>query len=227
MAENAAVVPTRRLFARVAHDIRRGVEVNGGGAWLGRVVEGAVGRVYRRARLVVIEQDLAKLADAPAPAGVRIAPFREEWGAVDAVVTTSILREFRRRHAAGRECLVAWRGDRVVGYTWMSRVCDAAVEGLPLALPADAAYLWDLFVEVAERGSGLGSALAKRRLAWAKDAGFARGWRAVSVTNRASLRTAEKSGALRILGEIRVERTLGPRRLFEEPAAGVPLLRLR
>ncbi|MDX1393217.1 MAG: GNAT family N-acetyltransferase [Gemmatimonadota bacterium] len=216
--------PTRSAVSRLVHDVRVGIATNGTRAWLGRVADGAAGRVYRRARLVVIEQDLGLLTDVPTPVGIRIAPFHEEWQAVDAIVTSNIMREFRRRHAAGRECLLAWRGDRVVGYTWMSRSCDA-VEGLPLALPHDAAYLWDLFVSVSERGSGVGSALTRLRLAWAREAGFARGWRAVSVTNRASLRTAEKTGALRILGEIRIERTLGPRRLIEEPAVGVPLLR--
>jgi len=217
-------VSSRGPVSRIFHDIEVGVETSGTRAFAARVFRGQLGRVYRRARLMVIEQDIASTTDVRVPDGVRIQPFAGEWSDVDRIVTSSIMREFRRRADAGRECLLAWRGDRVVGYTWMSRRIDPAVEGLPLALPESAAYLWDLFVTLAERGSGVGSALTKARLAWAGEAGFTLGWRAISVTNRPSIRTAEKTGAVRVLGEIRIEKTFGPKRLIEERFEDRPLL---
>jgi len=195
---------------------------------VGRVVRARVSPLFARVRLVVIEQDTGAIAHVAMPAGVRIAPLEgtpREDAALDRLLTSGIRGDFAHRLAAGRECLVAWRGDRAIGYTWMSRTVDPAVESLPLALPDDAAYLWDLFVVRDERGSGVGSALTQARLAWAHDAGFARGWRAISPRNRPSVRTAEKTGAVRILGEIVVERTLGRRRFREVRAAGRPLLR--
>jgi GNAT superfamily N-acetyltransferase len=102
---------------------------------------------------------------------------------------------------------------------------DPAVEGLPLALPDAAAYLWDLFVLRSERGSGVGSALTAARLAWAHERGFPLGWRVIRPLNRASVRTVEKTGEPRVLGEIRIARTFGPRRFSEVPSGDRPLLR--
>jgi len=187
-------------------------------------------RLWTRRRLLVIEQDTAALAEVRTPDGVRIAPLEgtaAEARALDEILTSGIAREFARRRAAGREGLIAWRGDRAVGYTWMSRSVDPAVEGLPLALPEEAAYLWDLFVVRDERGTGVGSALTAARLAWARDEGFAFGWRLVRPANRASVRTAEKTGEVGILGEIRIERTFGPRLVREVRCADRPLLTAR
>lgn len=215
---------TRGLIPRLLHDVQVGVHTSGPRAFVGRVLRGQVGRLYRRALLRVIEHDIASTINVPTPEGVQITAFNEDWDAVDPFVTYQLMREFRRRDSAGRECLLAWRDGRVVGYSWMSRKIDPAVEGLPLALPDDAVYLWDLFVATRERGTGVGSALTKARFAVASEAGFTRGWRAISVTNEPSIRTAEKLGAVRVLGEIRIERTFGPKRLIEERFEDRPLL---
>jgi GNAT superfamily N-acetyltransferase len=220
--------PARGFLARFFHDLRVGASRGGVMSLIGRVARARTSPLFARVRLLVIEQDTGAIADVRTPEGVRIAPLEgtaEEDAALDRLLTSGIRRHFARRLAAGRECLVAWRGDRAIGYTWMSRTVDPAVESLPLALPDDAAYLWDLFVVRDERGSGVGSALTRARLGWARDAGFARGWRAISPRNRPSVRTAEKTGAVRILGEIVVERILGSRRFREVRAAGRPLLR--
>lgn len=195
---------------------------------IGRVARARVSPLFSRVRLMVIEQDTSAITDVGTPEGVRIAPIEgtaEEDAALDRLLTSGIRRDFSRRLAAGRECLVAWRGERAIGYGWLSERVDAAVENLPLLVPSGTAYLWDLFVVRDERGGGVGSALTRSRLMRAHEAGSALAWWAISPRNRPSLRTAEKTGAVRILGEIVVERTLGSRRFREIRAAGRPLLR--
>jgi GNAT superfamily N-acetyltransferase len=71
-------------------------------------------------------------------------------------------------------------------------------------LPSHAAYLWDLYVVPEERSSGVGSALASARIQVAKERGFREGWRMISPTNAASLRTLAKTGAhTRVVGEMK------------------------
>lgn len=214
-------------LARFLHDVRVGARRDGVRALFSRVFRARVAAACQRTRLIVIEQETGALPDVRVPDGLRIALLEgtpAELRALDEIVTSGIRRDFERRLAAGRECLVAWCGDRALGYTWMSRTVDPAVEGLPLALPEGAAYLWDLFVMRDERGTGVGSALTRARLAWARDRGLPLGWRAIRPRNRASVRTVEKTGEARLLGEIRISRTFGPRRISEVPFTDRPLL---
>lgn len=197
-------------------------------ALIGRVARARIAPLFARVRLVVIERDTSAIADVGTPEGVRIAPLagtEEEEEALDRLLTSGIQGHFARRRAAGRECLVAWRGERAIGYGWLSVSVDAAVENIPLLVPPGTAYLWDLFVVRDERGGGVGSALTRSRLKRAREAGCTFAWWAISPRNRPSLRTAEKTGAVRVLGEIVVERTFGNRRYREVRAAGRPLLR--
>jgi ribosomal protein S18 acetylase RimI-like enzyme len=96
--------------------------------------------------------------------------------------------------ARGRHCLIAWRNEQPVGYTWVSAGIgpDVSVWPLPFQFPSDAAYLWNLYVLPSERSSGIGTALARARLQLARELGFREGWRMVAPTNRASLRTVQK-----------------------------------
>jgi GNAT superfamily N-acetyltransferase len=100
--------------------------------------------------------------------------------------------------------LVAWRGSQPVGYAWVATEMRPEVSQCPLELPADAAYLWDLYVVPAERRSGVGSALASERLRAARALGRTEGWRMITPDNTASLRTLHRTGAsTRVVGEIR------------------------
>lgn len=223
-----AATPPRGAAGRLLHDLGVGARRGGPGALVSRVLRARIAAVYERTRLIVIEQETGGLPDVRVPEGVRIATLdgtAAEFRSLDELLTSGIRRDFDRRLAAGRECLVARRGDRAIGYTWMSRTVDPAVEGLPLALPEGAAYLWDLFVVRSERGTGVGSALTRARLVWTHDCGMPLGWRAIRPRNRASVRTVEKTGEARILGEIRIERTFGPRRISEVRYGGRPLIR--
>lgn len=184
--------------------MRVGLETAGPVEFWSRVSRGLARRIYLNERFIIVEQRLDGIVDVPVCEGVRIALLGEDRAALDRILTARQRIAFDRRIRAGRECLLAWRGARVIGYTWMSISVDPSIEGTPLALPPGAAYLWDLFVVRAERGAGIGSALTAARLAWARRQGFDLGWRMIVPSNRPSLRTAEKTGTMRVLGEVLV-----------------------
>ena len=118
------------------------------------------------------------------------------------------LEAFRTLLAGGRIGVVAWRDGRAVGYAWMAERLGPEVTRCPVPLPEEAVYLWDLYVLPAERGRGIGSALAAERLAIARELGYQEGWRMIAPGNFASLRTLRAGGSTRIVGEIRYFRFL-------------------
>ncbi len=111
---------------------------------------------------------------------------------------------FRRLLEIGCVGVVAWRGTAPIGYAWVATEIRPEVTHCPLELPEHAAYLWDLYVCPAERGSGVGSALASERLRVAHSLGRTEGWRMITPDNRASLRTLHRTAAAtRVVGDLR------------------------
>ena len=162
-------------------------------------------RVVRFSRLRVFAQPLDVIPELAAPDGVTIAPLQLAQIPLLAPIAGVRDRErFRRLLGTGCSGLVAWRGARAVGYAWVATEMRPEVSQCRLELPATAAYLWDLYVVPAERGSGVGSALASERLRTARALGRTEGWRVITPDNAASLRTLHRSGAsTRLVGEIR------------------------
>jgi GNAT superfamily N-acetyltransferase len=181
----------------------------------------SVHRVFRRGRLTVFAQPLAAAREVPPPPGVRLAPLAEEnWPALQEVVTRRDLERFRRLADLGHLCILAWRGSRPIGYAWVALRMEPEVSLCPVPLPADAAYLWDLYVVPAERSSGVGSALAGARLRLARERGYRVGWRMIERSNHASLRTLVKSGGTaRVVGEVRYVKLLSRMHTRFAPAA--------
>jgi ribosomal protein S18 acetylase RimI-like enzyme len=176
-----------------------------GGAWRELRVR-TFDRISRRGLALLLEHVVEDVPHLPLPDGVRIAPFAgPDWTAFLALTTERRIARFRTRIARGRECLVAWRGERPVGFTWMSARMERDIETYPLPLPHDAAYHWDLYVASAERGNGLGTALAFARLHHSQARSYRLGWRLIDVDNRASQKTAQKTAtaSTRVLGELR------------------------
>jgi GNAT superfamily N-acetyltransferase len=162
-------------------------------------------RLVQVGRCVVFAQPLDRLPEIPPPEGVSISLMNE--AGCDALVPLVSQREldrFRVRLANGRHCFVAWRGIRPIGYAWVADRVGPDVTVVPLPLPPDAAYLWDLYVLPAERCNGIGSALASARCQLARARGFREGWRMIAPSNHASIRTLVRSGpGARVVGEMR------------------------
>lgn len=174
------------------------------GIW-GTLAARTVYRVLRTGHVVIFAQSLDGSPDLPPPSGVRIAPLSEsDWPAMSALVTQRDLARFRTLLAAGRHGVVAWRGAQPIGYGWVAGKVGPDVTACPLSLPSHAAYLWDLYVLPGERSNGVGSALARARVATARKYGFREGWRMIAPSNAASLRTLAKSARdTRVVGELR------------------------
>jgi GNAT superfamily N-acetyltransferase len=192
------------------------------GVW-GAITPRTIYRVVRVSRLTIFAQPLDPIPEVRMPAGVTIARLRlEQIPALAPIAGERDRERFRRLREIGCVGLVAWRGTRPVGYAWVATEMRPEVSHCPLELPADAAYLWDLYVIPAERRSGVGSALASERLRAARDLGRREGWRMITPDNTASLRTLHRSGAsTRVVGEIRYLK-LGSR-LFARFTPGTPV----
>lgn len=188
------------------------------GAWNALAIR-TVHRIIRTGRVVIFAQSLDGSADVAPPPGVRIAPLGEaDWSALSALVTRRDLARFRGLVAAGRHGLVAWRGSQPIGYAWVAERLGPDVTVCELALPAHAAYLWDLYVVPSERSNGVGSALASTRLQKAKELGFSEGWRMISPSNGASLRTLARTGnGTRVIGELRYVKVLSRVQMWFRP----------
>jgi ribosomal protein S18 acetylase RimI-like enzyme len=184
------------------------------GAWKALAAR-TLHRVVRTGRLVVFAHPVGShTEDTALPQGVRIARATEQdVPALSALVGQREVIRFHDLIASGRHCLIAWRDEQPVGYTWVSAGIgpDVSLWPLPFQFPSDAAYLWNLYVLPSERSSGIGTALARARLQLARELGFREGWRMVAPTNRASLRTVQKSGppGTRVIGELNFVQLLG------------------
>jgi GNAT superfamily N-acetyltransferase len=167
-------------------------------------------RVLRTGHVRVFAQSLDTSPDVAPPPGVRIAPLSEaDWPALVTLVGQRDLARFRGLMAAGRHGVVAWRDGQPIGYGWVAGHIGPDVSVCPLALPAHAAYLCDLYVIPSERSNGVGSALASARVRKARDLGFIEGWRMIAPSNGASLRTLAKTvNGVRVVAEFRFVKVL-------------------
>jgi GNAT superfamily N-acetyltransferase len=179
------------------------------GVW-GVLAPRTVDRAFRTARMHVFAQPLEGAPEVPPPPGVRIALLGEgDWPALSGLITQREAVRFRALIAAGRHCVVAWRGEQPIGYGWVAGSIGPDVTACELNLPPHAAYFWDLYVLPSERSSGVGSALASARVLTARELGFAEGWRMIAPSNTPSLRTLVRTGQnTRMVGEFRYVKLL-------------------
>lgn len=181
-----------------------------------------IDRLFRTGHMVIFAQSLETASEIAPPEGVSIRPIAPaDWPALSAMLTQRDLARFRALVAAGRHGQVAWRSSKPIGYGWVAERMGPDISAYPLALPADAAYLWDLYVLPEERCNGIGSALASARMRKARELGYSEGWRMISPSNAPSLRTlANSASGTRVIGELRYVKILSHTHARFSPAAG-------
>jgi GNAT superfamily N-acetyltransferase len=208
---SASPLPAFNPLGAFYRDVARAWQEGGGRSAWTELREWIVFPVARHGRLLLIEQQLAAVPDVPSVPGVRITPFAgPHWSLLAPIANERTRRRFQRAAARGRICLIAWRGDRPVGCTWLSPRTEWDLEQFVLALPPHTTYGWNTFVSADERGAGIGSALMHARLTHSRDLGYRASWGLVDPENRVSLRTIEKisSADTRVLGELRYVKVL-------------------
>jgi GNAT superfamily N-acetyltransferase len=224
-AREAGDAATGRLrsIGRALHDFRRDAAITwdygGPAAIWSALLDRTIRRLYRRQRGILFEEDLTAVREERPPPGVEIRVLADrDWEPVARALTTRAFARFRRNTMPGDTCLVAWRGERPVGFTWMSEP-GRKLESLPVPLPSDAVYGRDLWVDPRERRRGVGSALVRARLAYTRQRGFRRTWRIILEDNRPAFRTLERSsgGDARVLGTVLYVTFLGRMRIRYEP----------
>jgi GNAT superfamily N-acetyltransferase len=204
-----------KAMRSAVRDVRRDLVSmwRGGGAAAAReaVLHRTLHRLYRRRKFLVLEHPLLDGGEGSLVEGVEIRPLEDrDWGSLKKAMTTRTIERFRRRLARGRTCLLAWSGERPIGYSWISERVEPEIEELVMPLPDDALYCWDLYVMLDERNRGVGSALANARLSHARQLGFRRAWRIVSPDNPSAIRTSLAwPPGVRMLGEVTVVKLLG------------------
>jgi len=206
----------RSLFAVIREFIR-----DSAAAWAGHGFGGLVQEwrewivfpVFRHGNLIVIEQDLEGHRPERLPQGVTIdrKSDADDWTGFASIANRRMIARMRRAMIRGRNCIVARRGGRIIGYTWISDRVDTDLELFPIPLPKDAAYGWNLYVTPTERNTGVGSALVRARLNFARMHGFRSMWRAIDARNAPTVRTVEKTWGhgSRIVGELKYVRMFG------------------
>ena len=214
------------MILRPLHDLRRDAALTWSYGGLREIKEAllnlAVYRLYRRRTGLLFEDDLTGLTQAPPPAGVEVRVLCDrDWASITGALTTRSLKRFGRQMTPQNTCFIAWDGERLIGYTWLAE-SGAPVEELPLPLPPDVTYGWDLWVDPRERRRGVGAALVRARLAYGRERGYPRAWRIVIDDNRPALRAIERGsgGAARLLGKVVYVTILGRPRARFEPETG-------
>lgn len=179
-------------------------------------------RVWRRWRAVVLEQEIAGYEVVPPPPGIEVRPCAaENLDALARIANRQMLAYFRRALAQGRTLLVAWRGERPVGYVLYSWTMheDRNVPALPL--PPDAAFIWYVYVVREERRRGVAWALLSAHHPLAVDRGVTRFWTAVQLSNWLPMEWIVRAGAKRrghrVVGRITFRKVLGTVRLRFDP----------
>jgi len=172
------------------------------GVWL-ELRRRTVDRAGAYSRYMVIEADLSTVRLIETPVGIEIRPFTEsDWSLLGDLAGSRLTRCFAAAAAAGRVCLVAWRGSTAVGYVWFSPAVDQRYESFALTLPSDAIYLWQLQVSRSARRMGIGAALVSFGLLLAKQQGYRLSWMITRCDNRAAQSTIASVAPSRVLGTL-------------------------
>jgi hypothetical protein len=133
------------------------------------------------------------------------------------------LAEIRKRFSGGRDCFVAWQGDKIVSYCWVSFNEEMVGElNLNLSLVPGEAYIWDCATLPGYRQQHLYSALLSfilRELLQKHP--VCRVWIGANLDNLASQRGIARAGFQRV-ANLLVERILAMELVWAQGAPDVP-----
>ena len=180
-------------------------------AWRSGGVEGVWLELRRRtidragsySHYLVLEADLSTLREVPVPEGIEIRPFSgPDWSLLGDLSGWRVTKWFAASAAAGRVCLVAWRGSTAVGYFWLSPEIARRYENFEIPMPPDTVYFSQIQVARSERRRHLGAALGSFGMRLARDQGYSRSWMLIRRDNVAAQSTLASLASSRVLGSI-------------------------
>ena len=109
------------------------------------------------------------------------------------------LRLWRRRLEEGKVALIAWHGDEVAWYGWVSMEFEhEPVFDVDLDLRQDEGYVLDAYTNPKYRGSNLHTYMSVKRLQRLKEMGARRAVGIAAKQNVASRRAHQKGGAVEV-----------------------------
>lgn len=179
-------------------DVTEAWQQGGAGAMWGELREWLLYPAARHGKLLLVEQALPDSIEVRPPPGVRIERLNDRhWDALAAICKRRMLRRHRRALQRGRVGILAIRDEQVLGYTWLSDEMDRDLEVYPVKLRPKAVYGWNLFVDPAERGKGIGSALVRARMRMARELGYETTMRVIDPENQPAIATVRNSSSER------------------------------
>jgi len=169
-------------------------------------------------RVVVLRFDAAA-SEQPrlrGPGSVRLATYAD----LDGLAACRNRPElFAKRFSAGDRCVVGTVGGRIVGFEWFSLRGAQAEEryGYAIAIPADAVYLYDAYIEPAYRLSGLWVRFKAFIASQVQGQGRRTFLTLIDHGNVPSMRTHTRFG-YRPIADVRIVSLLGRAYVWERPA---------
>ncbi|UCF77833.1 MAG: hypothetical protein JSW03_06890 [Candidatus Eiseniibacteriota bacterium] len=121
------------------------------------------------------------------------------------IVREEKLELWRRRLRQGKVALVAWHGDEVAWFGWVSRQFEYETTfDVNLPLKEDEGYVLDAYTVPQYRGHDLHTYMSVKRLQKLKDLGARKAYGIAAKQNVASRRAHQKGGAVETKGITRV-----------------------
>lgn len=191
-------------MVRISQKIREEYESGG----VGRLLQALLNRAKRFFSLYVyfhkkgrfLEWDLTRPVPEvdPPRIDIEIKELKEhELPRFSDIVSESKLELFRRRLSEGKVCLVAWHGDEVAWFGWVTTLSEyEPVFAVTLDLKEGEGYVLDAFTNEKYRGKNLHSYMSARRLERLQKMGAKKAYGIAARENLPSRKAHNKGGCV-------------------------------